>query len=366
MKLPDFINDDWMPFAMEDPFNGNFVEGRISRHSGDDYGALYIMKINHRDAHQLIYCTPKLKYPFDQNGKWHWSKAKRIERYEKLDGTNIFQYRYKDDEGEEYISYKTRLTPFLRESRFGDFLNIWKDILKNNPNIGKLPWKLKMNISYELWGAQNAHLIKYDSPLTASVLFARNGDKILPPSSLDLQGILSADSRGNVDRDYVWNYEEAQRELENKLKETEDGYLGHEGEVWYLLDELNDWIMFKCKPETIEKIHWSAGGIGKNIIKATIVNAFENWDEPTVENIVELLKEEFDVNTIEKIRYNIVKYLDEAKVYNERKLKVIEIYENEGLDILQDKAGTMRRLSSVFEKKEMREVYSIISSYVIK
>jgi len=129
------LTKDWKPLAMQDPFNNNFVEGFISHHSGDDYGALLIQRVNNDKVPQLVYCTPKIAYPFDQSGNWHWPKAKVIERYEKIDGTNIFQFRYKDIRGHEYISYKTRIMPFVQNSRFGPFLDMWRELLKGNPII---------------------------------------------------------------------------------------------------------------------------------------------------------------------------------------------------------------------------------------
>jgi len=362
---------DWSSFAQEDAFNsGNYVEGHISRHSGDDYGALYIQKVNGIKCSQLIYCTPKIQYPFDSTGHWHWPKAKIIERYEKLDGTNIFAYKYVDSKGGEFLSYKTRLLPFIGNSRFGPFLDMWNEILKTNSKIVRLCKYSRENFSFELWGARNPHLVKYEVPLKASLLFARSGQKIIPCNHIvqtinpDLYDCASF--RGNVDRDYIWNYQESQKNLEASLKEVEDGYMGQEGEVWYLQDESGQWIMFKCKPETIEQIHWSAGGIGKNIIKATIENAFENWDCPTVDQIKGLLKEEFSESEIEKIHYSIIKHLDEAIKNHEFALSVLREYRSLGLSILENKSGVMRALSSKFNRGEITKVFSVIWNSEIK
>ena len=362
------LTKDWQRFDVKDPFNENWVEGFISRHSGDDYGALMISKVNGDKAPQLIYCTPKIAYPFDRQGDWHWPKAKVIERYEKLDGTNIFAFRYSDAKGKEYLSYKTRLMPFLQDSRFGPFQDMWKAMLKKIPLIEKLPWLLGMNLSWELWGARNPHLVKYEVPLDVSLLFARQGQSIYPPSQLNHGAVpvLQVPLRGRVDRDYVLNYEQAKGELQAGLRELEDGYAGMEGEVWYLLDERGNWILFKCKPETIELIHWSAGGIGRNVIMATIENAFENWDEPTVEQVKELLREEFEEPVVEKAHFSIVKHLAEAMAKYEFQEKVLQAYRSLGMNILEDKRGVMRALSDQFARAEMGKVYAVIWAHTVK
>jgi len=362
------ITKDWNEFACADSFNNNFVEGYISRHNGDDYGSLFIEKVNGDKCSQLIYCTPKIAYPFDKCGNWHWPKAKVIERYEKLDGTNVFAYRYHDAKGNGYLSFKTRLLPFLQQSRFGPFLEMWKEILTKYPIIAKLPWFLNMNLSFELWGARNPHLVKYDVPLTTSLLFARNGDAIMPPSQLKHESVneLQAPLRGKVEGDYVWNYETAQDGLEKGLKEVEDGYAGVEGEVWYLQDVTGRWILFKCKPETIEMIHWASGGIGKNVLRATIENAFENWDEPTVEQIKQLLLEEFSEAEVEKSHYRIGPIPDKAKAEHILREEVLKAYSEIGVSILDDKATVMRALSQQFDKKDMRRVFTTIWNKEVK
>jgi hypothetical protein len=361
---PSEINvKEWNSFATTDPFNNNFVEGNISRHSGDDYGALLIQKVNGDKVPQLIYCTPKLAYPFDHNGNWHWPKAKRIERYEKLDGTNVFSFRYVDSRGGEYVSFKTRLLPFLGQSKFGPFLQMWKEILKDFPILIRLPLLTGMNISYELWGARNPHLVRYEKPLAASILFARSGRKLIPPSQLTLpDGVSSlvAPFRGLVDKDYVWEYQQAKGVLESNLREVEDGYAGSEGEVWYLQDETGSWILYKCKPETIEMIHWAAGGIGRNVLRATIENAFENWNEPTVDQIRELLLEEFSEVEVDKAQHAIEHHLKEALKYHILVNDVLSAYSDLGMSILDDKATVMRALAPKFRKDQMRKVFNII------
>lgn len=250
IEKPFHKNDkDWTSFSEIDPFNNNLVSGKISHHSGDDYGALFIEKVNNRDAPQLIYCTPKLAYPFDASGHWHFPKAVEIKRFEKLDGTNVFAYSYEDEKGNKFVSYKTRLNPFLKDSKFGPFKTMWGEILERYPKIKFIVLNRGCNLSFELWGARNPHLVKYEEALDASLLFERHNQKVCPCHTLTYEsfGLRVAQFLGNVDRDYVWTYQNTQEEIGNALVELEDGgYSGQEGEVWYLLDERGNWHLYKC------------------------------------------------------------------------------------------------------------------------
>jgi len=358
--------DEWNVFAQEDPFNNNFVEGYVCRRNDNSYGAVYIQKVNDRPVPQLIYCTPKMRYPFDKNGNWHFPKAKQILRFTKLDGSNIFAYFYKDEKGEEHLTYKLRLAPFVRNSRFGPFLDMWREILKMKPHIEKFSRLSRFHASYELWGARNSHLIQYDVPLAASLLFIRHQQKIAPPQGLEFPTEDIAPFLGGIDRDYIWNYQESQRNLEANLKEVEDGYQGHEGEIWYLQTEDGIWSPLKLKPETIEQIHWAMGGIGKNVIITTCQNAFESWDNPTFENVVHLLEEEFPKEAIETVHDMIRRILPEVKSNFEFRAQVMEQYNELGMNILEDKTNVMRALSSKFKKDQMKKVYTVIMNHVVK
>jgi len=363
----DYFGKDYKQFDCEDPFNDNQVQGYISHRNDDSYGAILIESINFEKCFQLIYCTPKIAYPFDKTGNWHFPKAVKIERYEKIDGTNIFSYCYQDVEGNIFVAHKTRLLPFVRNGKFGAFRDMLEEIWSKNENLKMLPKKAGCNISFELWGAKNQHLIKYDKPLELSILFTRFGRTIFPSSILNISNVHCAPLLGIIDKDYVWNYQEFQIDMDKNLRSEEDGYYsGREGEVWYLLTEDGDWRLYKCKPETIEAIHWAAGGIGKNQIIATCENAFENWDNPTVENIVSLLLEEFSKELITRIYDNIGKYLKEVINKHEFIECVLKDYDALGMNILEDKRSVMRALSEKYKKIEMKKVFSTIWNHIQK
>jgi hypothetical protein len=56
---------DYRDFIETDPYNPqNVVEGSLCIKQNDFYGALFIKKVNGKACEQLIYGTPKIRYPF--------------------------------------------------------------------------------------------------------------------------------------------------------------------------------------------------------------------------------------------------------------------------------------------------------------
>jgi hypothetical protein len=93
-KILDVKIDTLKEFREVDSFNNNLLEGYICRQSDHRYGCLLITKVNDEDCQQIIWTTPKLDYPFDKVGNYHFPDCKQIQFYEKLDGTNILSYHY--------------------------------------------------------------------------------------------------------------------------------------------------------------------------------------------------------------------------------------------------------------------------------
>ena len=371
-----FGKNDYTTFAEIDPFNKqNFVEGVISRKSNEYYGAIIVQKVNNKPCEQLIMATPKMHYPFGktetEERNCHFPKAKQIEIYEKLDGTNVLSYFYLDAEGNRYMSFKTRLRPFLASSKFGNFHDMWIEVAKEQwKDIRDTMTKFNCNLSFEMYGSRNPHLVVYDVPLSFSLLFGvtSNGN-ILAPSDLGYgryeASIIPAKLINVVTKDYVWNYTENQKNLEAKLKKVDDNYYsGVEGTVWYLKTPEGRCIQFKCKPETIETIHFAQGaGLGKNTIVATCWNALENVDEVTVEFVKQLLTEEFDPRIVEANHYLIEKSVQFVMSELHYRVKVLDEYRKTGLSFLSDKVSVMRALSSIFSKGEMKKVYAIVRDF---
>lgn len=373
MEPKELFGKDYQEFCEIDPFNPkNEVSGYISRKPTEYYGALIITKVNHsKPAPQLIMGSPKMHYPFDSRAdgtrNYRFPSAKNIEIYEKLDGTNVLAYFYSDGEN-RFLTYKTRLRPFLMSGRFGDFYGMWQEML-NKHEEKRIKTEMVLsdcNLSFELYGARNPHLVMYKNNLDIALLFGvTNTGRILSPTQLKSSDLPIVSKLKVIDSDYVWNYEELRKELNSGLSQIEDGYYtGIEGTVWYLHTSDGKCIQLKCKPEIIETIHFSAGagGLCKNVILATCWNAFENTDVITTNFVKQLLIEEFKPEIVEAKHYLIGKCVAFVTSEAEFRSTVVAKYKATGMNILLQKNEVMRALSEKFPRDKMKKVYTIIVS----
>ena len=160
------------PFAVADPFHDGLpLEGFLCQKTDHRYGAVVITHVGEAACPQLIHATPKLRYPFDRDGRFRFPPIARAHVYEKLDGTNVLAYRYRDAAGIVRTTFKLRLHPVLRNGTFGGFLDMWRELLARHPEAAALPERNGCSISFELYGGRNPHLIAYDEPLALAVLF---------------------------------------------------------------------------------------------------------------------------------------------------------------------------------------------------
>ena len=160
---------------------------------------------------------------------------KLINVFEKLDGTNVLAYRYRDADGVFHATYKLRLWPVLRNGRFGRFLDMWKEMTAKHPAIAKVAEVNDCAVGFELYGARNAHLVLYDVPLACAVLFGVAPDgTVIPPTLLDTLDLPTVPHHGTLEagKNPVSEYSRIRAELEGGLEQLEDEhYRGSEGTV---------------------------------------------------------------------------------------------------------------------------------------
>ena len=356
------------PFDATDPFNQDVrLEGFLCQRPDHRYGALALLRVDGRPAPQRIFATPKLHYPFGKDDRFHFPPIQMAHLYEKIDGTNVLAYRYEDADGRRRLTYKLRLAPVLRNSKWGPFLDYWRELLARHPELPGLVDANDCHISFEMYGARNAHLIAYEIPLEAVILFGvRPADAtVVAPFQLQVGGVPVAPLLGKLDagEDPVARFQLLREEMERRNRPAADDQLsGTEGAVWYVSEPSGRVTLWKCKPESVEEIHW-ATGINKAAVIATCWNALEVSDTLDYEVLLPLLLEEYQADDIEKYRANIDDAIRQVNLEQAFRQSVRDAYESartQGLSLTRNKAEVMRLLSTQFPRERMKHVYSAI------
>lgn len=356
------------PFRAEDPFNkGMVLEGALCQKPNRLYGALSVLRVSGANCPQVIFATPKLHYPFGKDGSFNFPPIRGVKLYEKLDGTNVLSYSYRDDQGQSFRSYKLRLSPFLRNGKWGNFLDMWKELMEKYPSIPDVGNSEGLNVSFEMYGSRNEHLIKYENPLDLAVLFAIRGQsgKLVPPHEIETRGTPLPRLLGEVkaSEDPVEAFARIREKMERSNRPLPDGKIqGTEGAVWYVSSPEGTTSLWKCKPESVEKIHW-ATGINKEAVMATCWNLLESSDRLSYDSLFPLLAEEYQEDDIVKFRPHIETCILKVEEEQKFRLRVREEYAElraNGLDLNKDKSTVMRALSKRFPREQMTKVYGAL------
>ena len=366
------LDSDYSEFSATDPFNPqNHVEGQVSFSRDRHYGSLKIKKVNGECVDEpRIFGTPKIAYPFGLGHNYRFPSAERIYRFRKYDGTNIFMYRYKNN-GREYITFKVRLFPFLR----GRYITMWRYILRKYQQINDL---FKMNpdatgFSFELYGSDNPHMIQYeDVQLDTVLLFGLRGPQgqIVLNTELEADNIPKAEQLGTIKKDYVWHYEQEQQDLDRQLlfigldQNHAPMFRGEEGSIWYVKIKDTDEIrMYKCKPRRIEQVHWTQTQteLSTTVIWATILKAFENWEDPELDEIIAILNEDYPIHQIAVSTGRIEQMFNIAKSAADTRKKIWELMVRHAFDSNTDTATVFHKIANQFDQ-DKRLIYKTIKN----
>lgn len=363
-------------FDAEDPFSGNRVTGMIHKTANTRYGMLDIETVNGKPCSQVIWATPKMHYPMDLEGNFKPPPYDKIDIYSKLDGTNILGFQYHDADGNDFISYKTRLMPFLKVSHsYGDFLNMWKEMLTRYPAIPELVKENDCNLSFELYGKRNKVWMEYDVSLDCALLFGVKDGNIIAPSYLATEGVPVADlirtiNRSMSIRDFEKAYQEITQYLNEHLhvdeqkvgNESVELLTGIEGSVWYLITDERT-VQSKCKPDHIRDLHWAASaGIPTHSIAITIKNAFEQGAPVTYALIKEMLMEEYPESEVDRRSIKIENLLVKLIAEKELNDRLAKQYMENNFDIVNDKPTCMRWFGAHYDgKKHGSYIYNFLA-----
>jgi len=362
-ELLNVKEDMLQEFQEYDPFGDTELTGVICRQSDYRYGAIVIFKINEELCEQIIYCTPKLEYPFDKSGNFHWPIITQLEVWDKLDGTNILAYWY-SYKNEKRLTYKTRLTPVLKDGKYGGFRSMWTEYCNENPWINQVIAENPLyNLSFEMYGTRNPITVTYDVPLDVSLLFGirQEDHAVKPPSQLQTQLTTKLPKKIQIDnkRELTNLYEQLRTDMSTH---NEEDVFFTEGMVLYAFCNQPSWRQFKAKPDEIQRIHWSHAGIPYRELWNTVINSFEEGTS-SYGHFLELLKEEYTDQQIGLSEQRIKKAFIQAKEqvkFNAKANKIWKIAKEQGFDVTKDKAQTFRFMSQFFEKKDMRKVGTTI------
>lgn len=371
MKSLFGLEKDVITFDEPDSFNPqNIIKGFINKRHGKLYGSLFITHVNGKPCPQVVYGAPKMRYPFtvdthEHPEKWDFPQADSVEIYDKLDGTNVTSYKYHDDENNTYLTYKLRRKHCLKKNKYNDFVKLWNEILDMYPSIHEACWKSPHNLSFEMYGKRNKILIDYDVPLDTRLLFMIDkNDNILTSQqcSYDIPKLKPLLTLNNIDSDF---YIQHQNDLENALEhdKTTGNLKGQEGTVWYFIKD-KEVVQIKNKPPTILKLHWEPDVIPFESVKTTVINAFEDFDEPTIDDVNVLLAEEFSWNMIEKSKQRVSKILQQVTKDKKLQYEVAQEYEKLGIDINEDKVAVMRHFGQLYSKDKAGRIFTLLNAYV--
>jgi len=351
-------------FEEADPWNpSNTLKGYLIKEQGRFYGTLILTHINGMQCkEQIVLSAPKMYYPYDKLGRFLFDKVDAI-AYEKYDGTCIIGYAY-EHRGKIFKTYKTRLTPFTHTGDMYDFIGLWKEMLKEYPQI---PSHITMDrtIIFELFGIKNKHLILYDVPLDAVHLFAidRKTNKILMPPDISDLPLPIIRYRIKSSNDFVSYYKKMQGEIESLNTTTEEGIIGSEGTMIYIEDEELGYKHYKCKPASVLLEHCKPG-LNKKSISATVYNAYENFNDADInyEIVKELLLEEFSDREIEWKRPMVLKCIDTVKLDIQLSNGIIKEYDKLGIKLSDDKVTVMRYMADKFGRQKSKYIFTILKA----
>jgi hypothetical protein len=367
-------------FEEVDPYNPqNTLKGIIYR-TNDRYGSLLIKEVNGRPREQYINTTPKFYYP---GGTQSYRSYKRglfpeftfIRCYDKLDGTNVFAFRYTDADGNRFISYKTRLTPFLKKNGFKDWIFLWEKMLeKYHDEIEIIKTQLLHDdvvsgFAFEMYGSANKILIEYPAVLDTRLLYwiDINGGIHAPIGfSFPTPDVIAKIKQGS-DPDDV--YEKMVDDCEQLFKSNRSV----EGRIFYIETEEGT-IAWKCKPPSV----LAEQGEGTKYVSyreayvtcLNVVESLSDTDQLAVETY-ELLAETYDDTIIELSKEKIDKAINDARNYILFRKEVVEYFK--GLDLEYKsvvknspkivKDVTMRAMMKKYNGKKSTEVFNALTDH---
>ncbi len=370
----------WNDFDVTSPGGVPFA-GYVCMQESDYLGTLAITRIAGHERLEIIPAMPKIHYPYVRDERAGLTRVvvplpinvvdARFTR--KLDGTAVIFYALPDEEGAPLeVIPRTRLQPVLRASRWGDWPALLDQVMPDRTPIERAVREQKFTLCFELWGYRNPHLVQYDVPLAFTLhtavryrpgrlasyrilqdLAQRYGFDLVPSIRVerpDAEALAAA-------------YRALQEQLEARNRAAGPDTFVEEGAV-LVISTRDTAVYYKCKPPSIEEIHFAAGGgISKEIIRQALLKMAErDYDFATgrVEDLEAELSKDFDSRYVESQQELIRRVWLEFIVELQQRDWLRELVEQSGLDPRTQTTELMRHLSRHYPRQRMKWVYSTV------
>lgn len=365
----------WQPFTASTP-GGLPFEGLICLAENNWMGALAIERVDGQPTFQLERVMPHLTYPYADRERTVLLPPDFQEArfYEKLDGTNVCWYPLRSAEGSILeVVPKTRLRPVAAGSAWGD----WPALLAQlgvEAAVDQAVRASGLNLCFELWGRGNPHLVEYERDLALTLHTGVAADRLATPAELDaiadahgferplclaiLAGDVAAVAEG---------YRRLQEEAEARnLGAGQDRYLT-EGAILVLSDSFGS-TYFKCKPPSIEEIHWAQTGLSRPLVLQALVKVVEagvELERGNSEPLWEVLRADWDSRALSAATELVERLYAEFVDDMERRRQVWAQLEAADLPIT-DTVAVMRYLSQFHPRGQMGWVYAAYRQYLAR
>ena len=368
----------WQPFDAVSP-GGIHFSGYLCRQESDKLGMLAVTQLDGQERLEFIPAMPKIHYPYvqDREGRLQVSIPVPINIVDarftvKLDGTAIIFYPLTAPGGAVLeVIPRTRLLPVLAPSRWGDWHGLLAEVLPDRTPVERAVREQHVVLAFELWGYRNPHLIRYDRPLALTLhtairhrkpasyrrladIASRYGLDLVPSletAAPDAEGLAAA-------------YRRWQARLEAENQAAGPDVFVQEGAI-LMLSTAETAAYWKCKPPSIEEIHWQADQqISKEIVRQALLKLLENgydFASGRAEDVQAALEADFDPQQVAAEAELIQRLYLDFTVELQRQQWLRSLVDASGLDP-HDLPNLMRHLSEHYPKREMGWVYATVKT----
>ncbi|HRJ44095.1 MAG: hypothetical protein KJZ86_14785 [Caldilineaceae bacterium] len=370
----------WQSFETVSP-GGHAFSGYLCRQESKRFGMLAITQLDGQERLEFVYAMPKIHYPYAKETDTGGEEILRVEipvppdtvdaRFtHKLDGTAIIFYPLTAPDGQVLeVVPRTRLQPVVSPSRWGNWNTLIAEAMPDRSAVERAVTEERVVLIFELWGYRNAHLVTYDTPLAMTLHTAVHNGQVVSYQRLaeiagkygldlvDSVAVLSPDSPG-----LALAYQQLQAEMESRNQAVDEGVFAEEGAI-LMLSTAESATLWKCKPPSVEEIHWAAGvGLGKTHVVQALHKMLENgydFGAGAVADLHTMLESDFEPTQIEYASPLVLEIYNEFVDELNRQARLRQLVEASGLGVT-DLPNLMRSLAAHYSKNQMGWVYATV------